>query len=518
MRNLLSLLSLYGLLLAPAVLAQEADLQVASVTLDKTTVTMGEPFSYTARIRNNGPALARNVVVHLNAHSGAFPLSMEVPSGWTCRRYLTPTTGAVCSASGMAADSEAVFRATALAPRNTAAWAMTVWATVFAETTDSNRGNNEGSTRFTLLEAANVADLGVEVTPRGGVREGGTATVDVTVTNLGPGNVNNVVVAIDTRDDTPLLNLTASGAGWTCTPSIRGVLCRAPSLAATTSSVIPAQFTAPPHEAEVDISAAVQAEMSRDTNFRNDLAAGFVGVGSPEKWRRILLPLAREYVPGANGSVWRTVTTMLIRSPVEIEIHPGPCDRIVDPCFPLELQRPIDVGPLIYTQENGGQFLYVRPEDEEKLFFNTRIYDEARLAQTAGAEIPVVREHELRTTTISLNGIPLAPQYRHTLRVYDADARENARVLIHVYAGDEAAPRLSVVRSLARSPEMFEVTSARLPTHPSYLELNPRDLVALDGVDTFRIEVEPVDAGLRFWAFVSVTNNETHHVTTVTPQ
>lgn len=518
MRYLLPLLLLCSVLLTPAVLAQEADLQVTSVTLDKTTVTMGEPFSYVVGVRNNGPDFARRVVVHLNAHSGAFPLSMDVPSGWTCRRYLTPRTGAVCSVTGMAANTEVAFRATVLAPRNTAAWAMTIWATAVAETTDSNRGNNERSARFTLLTSSNEADLGVEVTPRGGVREGGKATVDVAVTNLGPGNASNLAVAIDTRGDTPLADLTASGPGWTCTPSLRGVLCRAATLAATTSSVITAQFTAPQHEAEVDVTATVQAEMSRDPNFRNDLATGFAGVGSPESWRRILLPLAREYAPGANGARWRTRTTMLIRSPQALDIRPGPCDRIVDPCFPLPLETPFDIGPLIYTQGNGGQFLYVRPGDEDKLFFNTRIYDEARLTQTAGAEIPVVREHELRTTILSLNGIPLAPQYRHTLRVYDADARADARVLIHVYAGAETTPRASVVRSLARSPETFELTSARLPSHPGYLELNPRELVALDGVDTFRIEVEPVDAGLRFWAFVSVTNNETHHVTTVTPQ
>jgi hypothetical protein len=29
-----------------------------------------------------------------------------------------------------------------------------------------------------------------------------------------------------------------------------------------------------------------------------------------------------------------------------------------------------------------------------------------------------------------------------------------------------------------------------------------------------RVDIVPFDAGLKLWSFVSVTNNETHHVTT----
>jgi hypothetical protein len=33
-----------------------------------------------------------------------------------------------------------------------------------------------------------------------------------------------------------------------------------------------------------------------------------------------------------------------------------------------------------------------------------------------------------------------------------------------------------------------------------------------------RVEVTPLSAGSRYWAFVSATNNTTNHVTLVTPQ
>jgi hypothetical protein len=39
----------------------------------------------------------------------------------------------------------------------------------------------------------------------------------------------------------------------------------------------------------------------------------------------------------------------------------------------------------------------------------------------------------------------------------------------------------------------------------------------LASAQLLRIVLDPVSADLRFWAFVSVTNNETQHVTVITP-
>jgi hypothetical protein len=39
----------------------------------------------------------------------------------------------------------------------------------------------------------------------------------------------------------------------------------------------------------------------------------------------------------------------------------------------------------------------------------------------------------------------------------------------------------------------------------------------LTGVERLRIEIEPLTPDVRFWAFVSTTNNETQHVTVTLP-
>jgi hypothetical protein len=37
------------------------------------------------------------------------------------------------------------------------------------------------------------------------------------------------------------------------------------------------------------------------------------------------------------------------------------------------------------------------------------------------------------------------------------------------------------------------------------------------GAESVRIEIQPSDQTLQFWAFVAVTNNASQHVTVVTP-
>jgi hypothetical protein len=161
------------------------------------------------------------------------------------------------------------------------------------------------------------------------------------------------------------------------------------------------------------------------------------------------------------------------------------------------------------------QFLYT--QDEKNVHLNSRVWDTARATLTAGSEIPVVTEEDFRSTTIALLGIPVAPHYRHTLRIYDFDGRGGARVAIRVYANDETTPRANVERTLGLQTAE-RVTDASLPLAPAYLQLDPGTLGSLAGAQTIRVEVEPLDAGLRLWSFVSVTNNQTHHVTTFSAQ
>jgi len=143
------------------------------------------------------------------------------------------------------------------------------------------------------------------------------------------------------------------------------------------------------------------------------------------------------------------------------------------------------------------------------------VWDVSRETETAGSEVPIVREHRFSAAAQSILGIPVAPQYRHTLRVYDFDGRTGTRVAIRVYVNDESAPRASVERTLTAASTATTPT-AQLPVHPAYLQLDPASLASLAGATTMRIEIQPLEEGVRLWSFVSATNNNTHHVTTFT--
>lgn len=161
-----------------------------------------------------------------------------------------------------------------------------------------------------------------------------------------------------------------------------------------------------------------------------------------------------------------------------------------------------------------GLMIFYDPRDEAGIHFSLRVQDLSRQSSTWGTEIPVVREHEFRTGRVQLPLVPLDARFRSMLRVYDVD-RLGGSVAIRFYDDDGVLLAVSSLPLDVPNPTT-QITGV---WYPGYLQMG--DFVAwhpqLAGHDRVRIEVEP-PAGVHFWAFVSVTNNETQHVTLITPQ
>jgi len=106
------------------------------------------------------------------------------------------------------------------------------------------------------------------------------------------------------------------------------------------------------------------------------------------------------------------------------------------------------------------------------------------------------------------------------LRTAFADARDDAAVrvrLVDPIFGQllwEKTARFNVDRSVSAGP------FTELPARPGYIEIGgiTDNLPELPNVRELRLEIEPLTAGLRYWAFVSTTNNATQQVTLITPQ
>lgn len=520
MRKTLLLLSL---LLAPLLFAQTADVRITKFQLSTTPDSTGDRFSLDLVWRNEGPNPARFVNVKVTGTPIPFYIQSAATTGWPC--YPTPDGSSFsCQNLQLNAGAQAELVLLVLSPATPGPF--TLRAEVSAEQADPQPANNVVQTTMELA-AGPSADLALTPTAQTLITTAGAqVSLPLNVTNSGANGVNNVIayLSVPVTENIPVF--TAEGSGWTCQGIPYGpqaVVCTRARLNAGESAPLTVRTTAPVADGNFTITGRVRGEGHSDPFTGNDGATLTVQVGTttepplpPPLWSQILIPLIGPDAPGLGGSLWRTEVTALIASDTPIEVRPTFCELVLS-CGPPSppLRRPFNA----YQQIAGilpgalGQFIYVAPSDESKLYLNSRVYDVSRSEQTAGSEIPIVRARDFRGTTVSLVGIPVAPEYRHTLRIYDLDGRAGARVMIHVYADDETTPRASVLQSLTLPAGAITTIQDR-PTHPAVLQVDLAQLASFADADTVRVDVEPFDEGLKLWSFVSVTNNETHHVTT----
>lgn len=246
----------------------------------------------------------------------------------------------------------------------------------------------------------------------------------------------------------------------------------------------------------------------------------FVGGIPEEAYERVLLPIFTPPVAGANGSDFRSVLRVMNASDRPLSTYGlvGPCMFLcpTPPMmeFTLESGDEVGEGDLVPTGKPGG-FLYVPRSRSGDIVMQLRAFDISREATNFGTEIPVVRDDEILQTPITLLGIPTDPRFRNTLRIYAVD---ESAFLIRIQTvcdppncdGTETLYEHSVYATAGTS--IFD---------PAYVLFNEFP----SGVGTVRVTITPLvpivtppALPVRFWAFVSVTNNDTQHITVISPQ
>ena len=509
-----------ALFAAPMVFAQSADLRIVRSNFDVEPTTTGERFTFDMAWRNDGPDAAHFLLVTVSGSPVPFYLLNVATSGWPCY----PTADAAtftCQNATLAAGAEAELVLHMFTPPSPGPF--TLRAEVRGAEPDLRADNN--TVQYTMnLEPTAPADL--SVSPQSQLyraHAGDDVTIPIQVANAGPTEVRNIfaVFTVPVREFIPPFS--ATGEGWSCQHPAYGpqvLTCTRSRLRAGESAPLSISMEAPPADGTLPMTVRVRGEGHSDPDTTNDLATATIQVGSEqepqpqEPLTRILVPLTGDDVPGVGGALWRTETTMLVDAGMT-EPPLRRCSNQPTPpvCSPLTVGTPFNPrGSLIDSAHPNGQFIYVREADAAKIHINSRVFDVSRATETAGSEIPVVRGSLFTPTRVSLLGIPVASQYRHALRVYELDAK-GGRVRVRVYANGETAPRADGVHSLTVVPGTM-IPYATGPENPGYLQLDLGQLMSMSGVQTLRVDVEPFDEGLRLWSFVSITNNDTHHVTT----
>jgi hypothetical protein len=236
----------------------------------------------------------------------------------------------------------------------------------------------------------------------------------------------------------------------------------------------------------------------------------------PAVFETLLLPVP-QVTPGRFGSMWES--RFSIYNGNGVDLNPNFPDQDIFPfdngCqFPECPQVPVVRAnsrhvPLLYPTSMPGTLLYVRREYAERVSYSLRIQDVSRQALTWGTEIPVVRESDFVSTPLQLFDVPTDERFRQALRVYETGGRDDSLVRLDVYSSEDqiiATTTLRILQPLSRCLSLVQI-----------LDLTGR-FPEISAHETVRLTITPLTPGLRFWAFVSVTNNETQHVTVVSPQ
>ena len=252
----------------------------------------------------------------------------------------------------------------------------------------------------------------------------------------------------------------------------------------------------------------------------------------PQGYERVLLPLyVGNELTGAFGSRWSTELAIRNEADVPVQVFQAECSyfctcEIITECTPpqpIPPHAPASAGGVgVFTDiaPHDGALIYVQRRYADDVSLNLRLRELSRNELSAGAEVPIVREDRLLSSTAHLLNIPLDNPSRIRLRVYGISSPSGAGdVRVRIFAGDEIVPSAEQVLTMSPYPAPRLALPQERPPVPSFGQISEiRSLIPGVSAARIRIDVEPVTPGLVFWPLVTITNNVSQEVTLVTPQ
>lgn len=250
------------------------------------------------------------------------------------------------------------------------------------------------------------------------------------------------------------------------------------------------------------------------------LVAGTLFALEPEPTpsERILLPILTPPVHGAFGSEFHT--DLRIANDSEnvaflLGLDSARCSPVCLPTlFPLTLEPGQEVEPGDVTLSGSpGRFVFIDADQVSSVAMNLRVHDVTRDGLNYGTEIPIVRERDFKTNRITFVGVPTDARFRNTLRIYG-----ESPIDVLVTVGDLPAVRLRLSGGLALPGGGIDLSDFFKPAYASFSSFPT-------GFAPVRVTVEaspdfipllPIEVPL--WAFITVTNNDTQVISTITPQ
>ena len=248
----------------------------------------------------------------------------------------------------------------------------------------------------------------------------------------------------------------------------------------------------------------------------------------PATYETVLIPLdvqpASDPLLGANGSRWVVELQVYNLHDDEVLFNqsgpfcplPGGCETQSGfPALPAGFIGVLERNPPHTGIE--GRLQHVQLSHSSLVRFQLRLSDVSRDDANLGSEIPVVRESDFLMGRTALLAIPVGAESRVALRIYDPSGGGGGEaIMVRVYSefGKDLLWETRVTRT-AFVPQIFP----EFPPLPGYADLfSLEQRPELAGYERVRIEIEPVNPSMKYWAMASITNNSTQMVTIVSPQ
>ena len=265
--------------------------------------------------------------------------------------------------------------------------------------------------------------------------------------------------------------------------------------------------------ASVDVTVS---QFAGDPNF-DTLENGFTyGDNAYANFDPVLFPIVTPPVFGQGGSEFRTTAEFWNRSldePVTFYGLDTSCTLIDPPLYPempftLQARQTVAFNLWPDCSQTVGKLFYV-PKGDRSLAAGLRVWEVTRQGQNHGVEIPVVRLEDFDEESIALVSVPTDPKFRLTLRIYGLN---RGSTFVNVtFAGN-----------LVQLPLQFS-DSVFAPSYVAFTEFAPLPGQTLPPFMNVLVEVPRSQVGTviprtPIWAFITVTNNETQAITTITPQ
>lgn len=184
-----------------------------------------------------------------------------------------------------------------------------------------------------------------------------------------------------------------------------------------------------------------------------------------------------------------------------------------------------DIGPTAGREIAGNAssvplptFLYVPKADANGLRMSLMVEsgDRDNLADRSFAELPIAHASDFVDRKMSFVGVRMDPGFRQTVRIYGLDGTTFGKVQVRAY--DLVTEELVYDEPMWLWPLSDERNDQGQALRPSFsMECDLSSDLPANG-HQIRLEIEPLSEGLKFWAFVSVTNNRTQHFYTIIPR